>query len=111
MACRFTELVIDCGDPEAQARFWAEVLDYTVTERSDDWVFIQGPTGSGPGMTFAKVPEPKTVNNRLHIDVNPTERDQGEEVERISGLGATPADGGRGDLKWVVLADPEGNEF
>ena len=62
-------------------------------------------------MTFANVPDPKTVKNRLHIDVNPTDRNQEDEVERIIRLGAAPADVGQGDVNWVVLADPEGNQF
>jgi hypothetical protein len=54
---------------------------------------------------------PKTTKNRLHLDVNATDRDQDAEVERIIALGATRADIGQGDVSWVVLADPEGNEL
>ncbi len=111
MASRFTELVVDCSDPERLAGFWAEVLSYRVTERDEDSVYIEGPEGSGPGLLFTKVPEPKTVKNRLHIDVSPRDRDQAEEVERVIGLGARRIDIGQGDKSWVVLADPEGNEF
>jgi hypothetical protein len=58
------------------------------------------------------VPEEKTVKNRLHIDVSPSGSDQNAEVERVLALGATRADVGQGrDVSWVVLADPEGNEF
>jgi glyoxalase superfamily protein len=57
------------------------------------------------------VPEAKTVKNRVHIDVNPTGVDQAEELERLLSLGATRVDIGQGDVPWVVLADPEGNEF
>jgi hypothetical protein len=64
-----------------------------------------------PTLTFAYVPEGKTVKNRLHLDVNPTDREQDEEVRRLLGLGARHADVGQGDEDWVVLADPEGNEF
>ena len=64
-----------------------------------------------PMLTFAHVPEGKTVKNRLHLDLNPTDREQGEEVRRLLGLGARHADVGQGDESWVVLADPEGNEF
>jgi hypothetical protein len=59
-------------------------------------------------LTFAHVPEGKTVNNRLHLDVNPTDREQGEEVRRLLELGARHADVGQGDVSWVVLADPAG---
>ncbi len=64
-----------------------------------------------PALTFARVPEGKTVKNRLHIDVNPTDREQNEEVERLLALGARRADVGQGGASWVVLTDPEGNEF
>jgi hypothetical protein len=57
------------------------------------------------------VPEGKTVKNRLHLDVNPTDREQDDEVRRLLDLGARQADVGQGEASWVVLADPEGNEF
>jgi hypothetical protein len=65
-----------------------------------------------PALTFARVPEGKTVKNRLHIDVSPADRGQDEEVRRLLGLGARHADVGQtGEESWVCLADPEGNEF
>jgi Glyoxalase-like domain len=64
-----------------------------------------------PTLTFARVPEGKTVKNRLHLDVNPTDREQDDEVRRLLDLGARHSDVGQGDVSWVVLADPEGNEF
>jgi predicted enzyme related to lactoylglutathione lyase len=109
MACRFTELIVDANDPPTLAKFWSEVLGYRISDTSDEWVQIDGP--QPPTILFAKVPEPKTVKNRLHIDVNATDRSQQEEVDRIIGLGATHADVGQKDVSWVVLADPEGNEF
>jgi catechol 2,3-dioxygenase-like lactoylglutathione lyase family enzyme len=111
MASKFTELAIDCSDPERLARFWADVLGYRITEREQDLVFIEGGEGAGPGLTFVRVPEAKAVKNRIHIDVNPTDREQEEEVTRIIGLGARRIDIGQGEVSWVVLADPEGNEF
>ena len=111
MASKFTELIIDCRDPAMLGRFWAAALDYEITEEDDDGVFIEGPEGSGPGLLFSASSEPKTEKNRLHIDVNPTDRDQAEEVERLIGLGARRIDIGQGDQSWEVLADPEGNEF
>jgi hypothetical protein len=111
MASRFTELVIDSFDPRLLAEFWAAVLDYRITEASDDFVFIEGTEESAPGLTFVPVTEPKTTKNRVHIDLNPSDREQGDEVERIMGLGARSIDIGKGDSSWVVLADPEGNEF
>jgi hypothetical protein len=62
-----------------------------------------------PGLIFVTCPDPKTVKNRLHIDLRPD--DQEAEVERLVDMGARPADIGQGDVSWVVLADPEGNEF
>lgn len=111
MASRYTELCIDCADPEKLAEFWCEVLDYKITERDDDEVEIKGSRDTDPSILFARVPEKKTVKNRLHIDLSPSDREQDAEVERIKALGATPVDIGQGDVSWVVLADPEGNEF
>ena len=109
MACRWTELVIDANDPVGLAGFWSRVLDYPITDQDEDFAEISAP--AGPSIVFVKVPEPKTVKDRIHIDVNATDRDQMDEVARIKELGATDVDVGQGDVSWVVLADPEGNEF
>ncbi|OLT19287.1 glyoxalase [Pseudonocardia sp. CNS-139] len=118
MASKFTELAIDCADPAALARFWCAVLGYEVQDEEDGFVGIGSPAVPddqrgpvAPALTFARVPEGKTVKNRLHIDVSPTDRDQHDEVRRLLDLGARHADVGQGDERWVVLADPEGNEF
>ena len=112
MTSKFTELCIDCAEPKRLAEFWSQVLDYKIDDDDDDdEVEIKGPAGSGPTILFIKVPEAKTVKNRLHIDVNAFDRSQDEEVERIIGLGAQRVDIGQGEQTWVVLADPEGNEF
>lgn len=116
MACRFSELVVDCRDPEALAAFWAAVLDYEVLGREDDGGVEIGPAagfgGAAPTLVFGPVADPTPGKLRLHIDVNPTDRDQDEELERLLGLGATRADVGQtGNEGWHVLADPEGNEF
>jgi hypothetical protein len=113
VASRFTELIIDCIDPEVVARFWCEVLGYVEIDRDETDIAIGAPEGARqPDLVFAKIPEPKTVKNRLHIDVNATDRDRDDEVERLLALGATRADVGQtGEESWVVLADPEGNEF
>lgn len=110
MASGFTELCIDCADPRALATFWRDVLEWDLKEEDAEW-HIQHPKGWLPVILFAKVPESKSVKNRLHIDVSPRDRDQDEEVERIIALGARRVDIGQGDVLWVVLADPEGNEF
>ena len=74
-------------------------------------VEISAPGNAKPTIVFGPVPEPKTVKNRLHIDVNPVDCTRDEEVERLIGLGARRVDVGQGEVSWVVLADPEGNEF
>jgi catechol 2,3-dioxygenase-like lactoylglutathione lyase family enzyme len=111
MASKFTELTIDCSDPHRVAAFWTEVLGYEVTDDEGDLVAIGDPDEASVALVFVRVPEPKSVKNRIHIDLNPRDRDQAEEVERILALGATHADVGQGQQRWVVLADPEGNEF
>jgi Glyoxalase-like domain len=121
MASKFTELAIDCADPSALARFWCSVLDYEVQDEDDGVITIGSPVvpdGKNqlgpvpPTLTFARVPEGKIVKNRVHLDVNPTDRERDEEVRRLLDLGAQLADVGQtGDESWVTLADPEGNEF
>ena len=121
MTSKFTELAVDCADPVALARFWCAVLGYEVQGTEEDDLVTIGspevPEGRDrpgpvpPTLTFARVPEGKTVKNRLHLDLNPTDVDQDEEVRRLLALGARRADVGQGDQSWVVLTDPAGNEF
>jgi hypothetical protein len=121
MTSKFTELAIDCADPGGLARFWCSVLGYEVQGQDDETVTIgspdvpEGKNRRGPvppTLTFARVSEGKTGKNRLHLDVNATDRKQEEEVRRLLDLGARHADVGQaGEESWVVLADPEGNEF
>ena len=111
MGSKFTELIVDCAEPNRLADFWAAVLGWERTNRYEDEVEIAGPPGSGPSLLFIRVPEAKGVKNRLHIDVNPVGCDRDEEVDRLIGLGARRIDIGQGEQTWVVLADPEGNEF
>ena len=124
MGSRLTEVAVDCRDPEALAAFWAAALGYHVVRREDGQVEI-GPwvreppdlaeqvrqAPSVPTLVFVAVPEGKTVKNRLHLDLRPVGGSHADEVERLIGLGARPADLGQGEVPWVVLADPEGNEF
>jgi hypothetical protein len=114
MAARFTELVVDCEDSEALAAFWQEVLGWPRGEDThvtdDVEVELRNPDGY-PSLLFVKVPEGKAVKNRLHIDVSPRDCEQPEELERLLALGARRIDIGQGDQTWVVLADPEDNEF
>ncbi|MBT3154246.1 VOC family protein [Streptomyces sp. CHD11] len=121
MTSRFTELAVDCRDPERLAAFWCEVLDFEVIDRSDGKVEIGSwvPTVEEvrarqmpPTLLFLRVPEDRTVKNRLHPDVSPIDRSTEDEVTRLLALGATRTDVGQGpDRTWVVMADPEGNEF
>lgn len=126
MALRWYSTVIDSQDPSALARWWAEALDWQVIyEAEDEVVLIPGYVSSEeevlameweripPGLVFVKVPEPKSVKNRLHIDLAPhTDDDRDAEIVRLEKLGATREDVGQGaGVTWTVLADPEGNEF
>jgi hypothetical protein len=120
MTSRFSELSVDCENPKGVAEFWSAVLDYRILETRDDLVEIGAnePTVEGvratpvpPTIVFVTVPEGKSVKNRLHIDVSPIDATQDEEVDRLLALGATRVDIGQGDVGWVVMRDPEGNEF
>ena len=101
---------IDCADPAALAAFWAEALNYDTLPGDDPNEATVAPKdGPGTHLLFFRVPERKSVKNRLHLDLRPD--DQAAEVERILALGAKKVDIGQGEQTWVVLADPEGNEF
>jgi hypothetical protein len=136
------QVVFDCADPNRLARFWAEALGYKLDDppagyqRWEDWLRDQGipeerwndasavvdPDGAGPRIYFQRVPEPKTVKNRVHLDLNVTggpsvpiegRREQVEaEAERLTGIGATRLRAVEElGVYWVVLHDPEANEF
>jgi catechol 2,3-dioxygenase-like lactoylglutathione lyase family enzyme len=112
MGAKLTEVVIDSADPPRLARFWSEVLGWPCSATDEDGsVELAEPGGAKPTLLFVPVPEPKVGKNRIHLDVNPTGCDQEEELGRLFSLGARPADVGQGEQTWVVLADPEGNEF
>jgi hypothetical protein len=116
MACRISELVLGCRNPEVLAKFWCEVLDFVVLGREDDGSLEIGPRdgfgGPQPTIILSRRDEPEKGKPRLHIDVNATDRSQEAELERLLTLGARPADVGQtGKENWYVLADPEGNEF
>lgn len=103
-------VTFDCADPAPIAEFWAQVLGYSVDDEDPDEVAIDPPPDSAaPALLFIRVPEPKTVKNRVHLDLNPD--DQEAEVRRLEGLGAQRIDIGQGEQTFVVMADPEGNEF
>jgi predicted enzyme related to lactoylglutathione lyase len=110
MSVRWYSVVVDCKNPSTLARFWAEVLSYRIVYEEPDEVVVARDEDTYPTLVFVPVPEAKSVKNRLHIDLAPEDRDAA--VERLKQLGAHPADVGQGpDVSWVVLADPEGNEF
>ncbi|WP_125614615.1 VOC family protein [Specibacter cremeus] len=114
MSIRIQCLVIDCANPAELARFWRDALAWRITEESADEVALEPSAGSpgegvSPDLLFLRVPEEKRVKNRLHLDLRPD--DQAAEAQRLEGLGATRMDIGQGDVSWIVMADPEGNEF
>ncbi|MGH2783807.1 MAG: VOC family protein [Actinomycetota bacterium] len=108
MPSKIHTLTIDAYDPPALARFWAAVLDFKVTFEEPEEVAIEAPDGTMT-ILFGLAVDEKISKNRLHLDLNPD--DQSAEVERLKGLGATEVDIGQKDVTWVVMADPEGNEF
>jgi len=119
MGLVISNLSVDCAEPRALASWWAEALGWQVIEDpdledgADDEVGIEPTDRSAPGLLFLRVPEPKSLKNRLHLDVRPPNgSDQLTELARLLAMGARRADVGQGaDVPWVVLADPEGNEF
>jgi len=107
-------LCVDAADPVAIASFWETALGWRRTFERDDQVVLEPPEGSpedgvAPDLLFLRVPEGKAVKNRLHLDLRPD--DQAAEVARLEALGARRVSVGQGEVSWVVLADPEGNEF
>jgi len=103
------QTIIDARDPAALGRWWAEALGWVVVNDDPAEYEIRASPDRLPGLLFVPVPERKTIKNRLHLDFRPDDRDG--EVSRLLALGATRADIGQGDESWVVLRDPEGNEF
>jgi hypothetical protein len=108
-------LCIDSTEPDVPASFWQQALGWRRTHQEDDEIVLEPPVGSpeegiAPDLLFLRVPEGKTVKNRLHLDLRPD--DQDAEVERLIVLGARRVSVGQGpEVTWVVLADPDGNEF
>ena len=115
MQLRIQCLCVDTTDPARLAAFWQAALGWRRTFAQDDQVVLEPPEGSpedgvAPDLLFLRVPEEKAGKNRLHLDLRPG--DQAAEVARLEGLGASRADVGQGpDVSWVVMADPDGNEF
>lgn len=132
------QVAVDCKDPHALVRFWAQATGMEVEDHHDqivemvaggyaddaDTVEIDGrkawatasacrsADGSLPRLLFQQVPEPKTVKNRWHLDLYLRDGDRDALIDRLIALGATRLwDGQQGPHSWVTLADPEGNEF
>ncbi len=110
-------ITIDCENPQKLAEFWSVALDWKITEADEIGVVIELLDGSPevgriPDILFLKNPDSKSVKNRLHFDLRPL--NQAEEVARLESLGATRIEIGQADepeATWIVMADPEGNEF
>lgn len=109
MTLHWEQVVVDAADPVGLGRWWADVLGWVIVNDASDEFEIRPSRDQTPGLVFVPVPESKTVKNRLHLDFRPA--DQASEVERFLRAGASRADIGQGAVTWVVLADPEGNEF
>lgn len=109
MSLEWEQVIVDTRDPAALGRWWADALGWVVVNDSVDEFEIRPSEDQLPGLLFVLVPEAKSSKNRLHLDFRPD--DQTAEVERLIELGARRVDIGQGSASWVVLADPEGNEF
>jgi catechol 2,3-dioxygenase-like lactoylglutathione lyase family enzyme len=108
-------ITLDCADAAAQARFWAAATGGSASEQrsagGQPEYAVTLPGAGQPRLYFSTVPEPKAGKNRLHLDLIPPDGDQAAELARLTRLGASVAAGQPPGVSWVVLADPEGNEF
>jgi hypothetical protein len=109
---RIACVAIDSVRPFALAEFWKSALGWVVIDQDDTGVSLAAPGTRIPTLDIMEVPEEKVVKNRLHLDLRADGCTTAEELDRLLALGATRADVGQGpDVSWVVLADPDGNEF
>src|SRR5260370_15669848 len=115
MYASILNITFDCADAGAQAMFGAAVTGWTAEERDAARGHfesaVEPPSPGGQRLYFTTVPEPKRVKNRIHRDLLPPGDDQQAELARLTGLGATVLDDQPPGASWVVMADPEGNEF
>ena|SRR5436305_9507261 len=116
MSSAILNVTFDCRNPGVVAKFWSEVTGYLLEEvntpGNDYWV-ASSPGRQLPRLVFVSVPEGKVVKNRVHLDLIPAKENQDAELERLLEMGASIVDDRRKLTPggWVVLADPEGNEF
>jgi len=105
-------LVLDCADPDALARFWSAAIGYTTLGAAGNYVVLVDGTGHQPKLLLQRVDEPKSGKNRMHFDIETPNVD--DEVARLEGLGAQRVSDAAIEehgTRWVVMQDPEGNEF
>ncbi|MFE3264138.1 VOC family protein [Streptomyces sp. NPDC059215] len=109
MTLEWEQVIVHAEDPVALGQWWADALGWVVVHSSDDEFEIRSAPDRLPGLEFVRLEESKKSKSRLHLDFRPD--DQEAEVARMEALGAQRVDIGQGEQSWVVLADPEGNEF
>jgi hypothetical protein len=110
MPARLANVTFDCDDPQLVARFWSSALDRPLGPDPSPYFVALTPADGGPSYFFIKVPEPKTVKNRVHVDLVADDRET--EVARLVSLGATRvAERDEWGHSWTVMLDPEQNEF
>ncbi|MFF4975717.1 VOC family protein [Streptomyces sp. NPDC001083] len=109
MTLEWEQVIVHAEDPAALGQWWADALGWVVVHASDDEFEIRSAPDRLPGLEFVRLEESKKSKSRLHLDFRPD--DQEAEVARMEALGAQRVDIGQGEQSWVVLADPEGNEF
>lgn len=112
MPSRIAAIAIDALDPRPVADFWCSVLGWRVVDVDDEGISIGASDGTWPTIDVLRVPDAKASKNRVHLDLRADGTTHADELRRLLDLGARHADVGQAsDSTWVVLADPEGNEF
>ena len=109
MSLEWEHVIVHTAHPVALGRWWADALGWVVVWQSEDEYSIRPAPDRLPGLTFVTMLDAKVAKSRLHLDFHPD--NQATEADRLLGMGAQRVDIGQGEQPWVVLADPEGNEF
>ena len=103
-------LVLDCADPGRLAAFWSAAIGYKIVGTAGNYVMLVDETSQQPKLLLQRVDEPKMGKNRMHVDIETAHVD--EEVARLEAIGATrTGEQSEHGTRWVVMHDPEGNEF